>query len=83
MTRLSGAVVGAVVLTAVEMLRQLEDSVGRSGISDLGLAIALLVILIVRPAGITGGNEIRLPARATWSQRKEPEQARRLASDPD
>ncbi|HET9665953.1 MAG TPA: hypothetical protein VFP09_04330, partial [Desertimonas sp.] len=61
LTSISGAVVGVVVVTAVlELLRQVERglSIGpwtlptRSGMSELGLAIVLLAMLIVRPDGL-------------------------------
>jgi branched-chain amino acid transport system permease protein len=78
---LSGAVVGVIVVTALQQtFRQIEDgfTVGgmhvpsRPGLSDFGLAIGLLAILILRPRGITGGRELgrprlprpRLPARS-------------------
>jgi branched-chain amino acid transport system permease protein len=61
LTSISGAVVGVIVVTAVlELLRQVERglSIGpwtlptRSGMSELGLAIVLLVMLVVRPDGL-------------------------------
>jgi branched-chain amino acid transport system permease protein len=72
---LSGAVVGVIaVTTLLQTFRQIEDGfsiaglhVGaRPGLSDFGLALGLLAILILRPRGITGGREIgppRLPPR--------------------
>ncbi|MEQ8719551.1 MAG: branched-chain amino acid ABC transporter permease [Acidimicrobiales bacterium] len=71
---LSGAVVGAITLTVVlETLREVERgmSIGgweipsRNGVSELGLATVLLLILITRPDGLLGVRELRLPARAT------------------
>jgi branched-chain amino acid transport system permease protein len=66
----SGAVVGTLVVTAVrEGLRQLEnemtihETLGANfsivGFTEVFLAIALILILILRPDGIMGGHEIR------------------------
>ena len=64
---LTGAVVGtAVVSIIVELLRQLETGVDLGfaivqvplGARELGIAIVMLLILILRPAGLTGGREI-------------------------
>jgi len=69
---LSGAVVGTIVVSALlEFLRQLEVGmqVGgttiqmRQGLRELGIALLMLVILIIRNAGITGGREIPWPFR--------------------
>lgn len=72
---LSGAVAGAVAITVItETLRMLERGVEvgslsldvRPGFQNLGVATAMLLILILRPSGITGGREISLrwPTRA-------------------
>jgi branched-chain amino acid transport system permease protein len=67
----SGAVIGTVVVTAaLEVLRQIERGwtiagvtiPSRLGMSELGLAVVLLVILIVRPDGLVPG-ELRWPRR--------------------
>lgn len=67
---LTGAVVGTVVVSAFgEALRQIEQGVGIFGISistppglrQVGLAVAMLAILLVRPSGITKGRELRWP----------------------
>ena len=72
---LTGAVVGVVVVSVLmEALRQFEAGLQLSGstlqlphgVSELGLAVLMLVILIVRKAGLTGGREIPWPfARRT------------------
>lgn len=74
---LSGAVVGAIVITAVaEPLRLLSGGVELLGVTfpkapglrEVGLALIMLGVLILRPNGLTGGQEIdlgrlrRLPA---------------------
>jgi branched-chain amino acid transport system permease protein len=84
---LSGAVVGTIAVTALlQTFRQIEDGVtvagvhvpARPGMSDFGLALGLLAILILRPRGITGGRELgppRLPPRPrflTRSRKAEP-----------
>ena len=79
---LTGAVVGTIVVSALlEFLRQIESGLTiagttiqmRQGLRELVIALLMLVILIIRNAGITGGREIpwpfargrRLQARAT------------------
>jgi branched-chain amino acid transport system permease protein len=66
----SGAVVGTVVLTIVyEGLRSIENTInisnvfpeGLVGFTEVLLAAALIVILILRPGGILGGKELRWP----------------------
>jgi branched-chain amino acid transport system permease protein len=66
MNSLWGAVVGTVVVTGIaELLRQIEKGVSlgvidipeRPGLTEVGLGLLLLVILIVRPEGITRGRE--------------------------
>jgi branched-chain amino acid transport system permease protein len=72
-TSLAGAVVGTLVISTVsELLRRLEEGAdlgvltlpGRTGLRDVGLALALLAILIFRPAGLTGGRELAWPRRS-------------------
>jgi branched-chain amino acid transport system permease protein len=67
---LSGAVAGAVVLSLVsELLRQMEKGVdvgayiieAPSGLREVGFALAMLIILIVRPDGLIGRREVPLP----------------------
>jgi branched-chain amino acid transport system permease protein len=74
MGSVSGAVVGTVTITAIfEGLRAVENAVNMSnllegslaGFTEVLLAAALIMLLIRRPAGITGGQEIRLPKRLT------------------
>ena len=69
MTSLWGAVLGTLVVTAIaEGLRQIEKGVSlglvdipaRPGLTEVGLGVLLLVILIVRPSGLTGGKEFSL-----------------------
>jgi branched-chain amino acid transport system permease protein len=66
---LSGAVVGTLAISTVqEILGRLENGEGvgpihlnlRDGVTDAVLAVIVLVIMIVRPAGITGGKELSL-----------------------
>lgn len=67
---LTGAVVGTVVVSALlEVLRHFEVGVQVSqitlqiprGLRELGIALLMLVILIVRNDGLTGGREIPWP----------------------
>ena len=68
----SGAVVGALVVTAMyEGLRGIENAINItnflpfnvSGLTEVFLSTALIVILIIRPAGITGGLEFIWPKK--------------------
>lgn len=74
---LSGAVVGVLSLSvAVEVLVRMEKglSVGQTsfalppGSQEIIIAIAMILVLIFRPAGLLAGREIMLPARwvAGW-----------------
>src|SRR5574341_723934 len=72
MGSVSGAVVGTIVITAIfEGLRAVENAVNMSkllpgtltGFTEVLLAAALIILLIRRPAGITGGQELSLPKR--------------------
>jgi branched-chain amino acid transport system permease protein len=64
----SGAVLGTVVVTIVhEGLRQIENNVNLSGgnlvgFTEVFLATALVIILILRPGGVMGGRELRWPS---------------------
>jgi ABC-type branched-subunit amino acid transport system permease subunit len=67
---MTGAVTGAAVISIiVEVLRQFEGGVDIAGIhlqlplgtQELGIAFVMLLILIFRPSGITGGREIPWP----------------------
>jgi len=66
---LSGAVIGSVFLSVIsEGLRRLEGGFqiaglhvpARPGLEEVGLAAALLLTLLRRPRGITGGREVSL-----------------------
>jgi branched-chain amino acid transport system permease protein len=59
---MSGAVVGTVFISGIsEALRELEKAVGVRNITEIALALILLLTLILRPSGITGGREIYWP----------------------
>jgi branched-chain amino acid transport system permease protein len=69
LTTVTGAVVGTIVVSvALELLRYVESGVyigdwrvpSRSGLAEVGLALVLLIMLIARPKGITGGRELDL-----------------------
>ena len=69
----SGAVVGTLAVTIVrEGLRSIESAINIGqmmsntlvGFTEVFLAVALIVILIFRPLGIMGGQEIRWPKKA-------------------
>ena len=75
---LSGCVVGCLFVSAVrECLRLFETGIHISGLSikgpvglqQVGLAACLVVTLIARPAGLTGGREIVFgrPTRWRWA----------------
>lgn len=71
MTSVSGAVVGTVFITVVkELLRRVETGPLNSnypGFTELLLAAILLLVLIRRPRGLTGGHEIPWPG--DWRRR--------------
>lgn len=80
MSSVSGAVVGTVLITAIfEGLRAIENFVNMSGLlpgtlagfTEVLLAAALIILLIRRPAGVTGGQELRLP---NWNRGRLAEQ---------
>lgn len=71
-TSLAGAVIGSVAISVLsDLLRELEQgaTVGfvelpaRPGLTEVGLAVILIVVLILRPRGIMGGSEIPWPGR--------------------
>jgi branched-chain amino acid transport system permease protein len=73
----TGAVVGTLLVTGLfEGLRGIENAINLagilpftvSGLTEVCLAIAMILILIFRPAGITGGRELSWPARRTRPQ---------------
>ncbi|GAA3971145.1 branched-chain amino acid ABC transporter permease [Actinomadura viridis] len=73
---LSGAVIGALVVSVLqEFLRRLQDGqfTGGSplpaGVADLILAAVLLVVLVKAPLGLMGVREICLPSRARRARR--------------
>jgi branched-chain amino acid transport system permease protein len=70
MNSLSGAVVGVISISAlIEVLRQLERGVDigfttiavPGGTQEIGLGVAMVLILIFRQRGITGNKEITWP----------------------
>jgi branched-chain amino acid transport system permease protein len=80
---LSGAVVGTLTVSVIqEIIGRLENGEGvgpihlhlRDGVTDSVLAILVLVIMIMRPGGITGGRELVMPSWVTraFTRRKEP-----------
>jgi branched-chain amino acid transport system permease protein len=59
---MSGAVIGTVFVSGIsEALRELEKTSGIRNITEIALALILLLTLILRPKGITGGREIHWP----------------------
>ena len=68
---LSGAVIGALTVSALsELLKRLQDDgvdlLGlsvqpRPGLREIVLAALMLLILVVRPRGLTGGREVSWP----------------------
>jgi len=72
LTSVSGAVLGTLAVTvALEGLRAVERGVhlgswevpSRPGLTEVGLAVLLLIVLLARPSGLTGGRELRIPFR--------------------
>lgn len=70
MNSLSGAVIGVICISAlIEVLRQLETGINiglttiavPGGTQEIGLGVAMVLILIFRQRGITGNQEITWP----------------------
>ena len=70
MTSLAGAVVGTLVISAfAEFLRRVRGGVrpralralAKPGLREVGLALVMLRILILRPSGVTAGRELVWP----------------------
>lgn len=58
---LTGAIVGAIILTALpEALRDVESEVGLSGVRMVVYALVLILLMIFRPQGIFGQRELSL-----------------------
>lgn len=77
---LTGAIVGVIVVQVLtEVMRTIETdglgpipAVNTPGLTEMALALILLIVLIARPAGITGGKEITaLLRRRRPSSKKE------------
>lgn len=71
---LTGAVAGvAVVSTLSEVLRRVERGdlplVSTSGFTELGLAAAIILILIVRPEGLMAGRDVDVPSMVALVRR--------------
>ncbi|MDY0339645.1 MAG: branched-chain amino acid ABC transporter permease [Coriobacteriia bacterium] len=82
----SGATIGAVMVTlSRELLRQLESIINNAhvlsfevfGLTELVMAVLMVVVLVWRPAGIIGGQELRLPR---LGKKKGPAEANGAAS---
>jgi branched-chain amino acid transport system permease protein len=70
MKSLTGAVIGSLVISFVaEFLHRIEQGAdlgpvtipARPGLREVGLAIIMLTILVIRPRGITNGRELPWP----------------------
>ena len=78
MSSLAGAVLGVVSVTIlIELLRRIEQGfeVGSvtisapSGLQEIVLALAMVAVLVFRPAGLLGGREFTWPFRASNAPR--------------
>jgi branched-chain amino acid transport system permease protein len=85
---LTGAVAGPVAVSVLNyLLDHLEAGLrigrlsipGRPGIAQLGLAVVMLLILIFRPRGLTGGREARLP----FPRRRQPPEETQAPRPPE
>jgi branched-chain amino acid transport system permease protein len=77
---LAGAVVGVVAMSAfVELLRRVESGIhigpivisAPEGLQEVGLALAVVAILIFRPQGIMGQSEVNWPL-GRWQRERRP-----------
>ena len=72
MASVSGAVAGTCFLTVIYVFFQrfevngISGTTVPSGTADVVMALALLVALILRPKGLTGGREIPWPGDWRW-----------------
>jgi branched-chain amino acid transport system permease protein len=65
---LSGAVIGTLILTFLaQWLRDFEGAVDRPGLTEVCFAVLMFAILVLRPSGVMGGRELRLP----WPRRRQ------------
>lgn len=70
---LAGAVFGTIfVATVSEVLRRVEEQVHVSALSQIGLAVVMLLVMTMRPGGLTRGAEMRLPGKISSLLRGEP-----------
>jgi len=78
MTSLTGAVIGTILITMLRrLLQEVEGGLqlgpleipGRPGITEVGLGIALLLILAFRRRGVTGGKELTWSALVRFARR--------------
>jgi branched-chain amino acid transport system permease protein len=78
MLSLTGAVVGVIALSALlEILREIQEGMtigpivitSPPGLREVGAAVAMLSILILRPAGLVGSREISWPATVNAGRR--------------
>lgn len=76
---LAGAVIGAAVVTALtQTLLTVENGTdffgmhvkGPVGLTDVGLGVVFLLILLIRPSGLTGGREPALPGIKKFNTRR-------------
>jgi branched-chain amino acid transport system permease protein len=71
MTSLAGAVIGVLFIEVVrELLRQIEERsvltfvphfIAQPGLREVGLSVIMVLVLILRPTGLTRGQEIPWP----------------------
>jgi branched-chain amino acid transport system permease protein len=72
-TSFAGAVTGTLVISALsEILRRIEASANKPGLSQVVLGLVMLLILVRRPEGLTGGREITWPFRRNRDPNRPP-----------
>lgn len=70
MNSLWGAVVGSVTITVLGLaLLRLEAATGILNLREIGLALLMLAILILRPRGLTNGREFTVTRPEGWISR--------------
>jgi branched-chain amino acid transport system permease protein len=85
MTSLAGATIGVLLISLIqEGAIHIEESTNLTGLTEIVLALTMLSILVLRPAGLLGGNELewRFVKWSAWPwlvrrvlRRGEPERA--------
>ncbi len=74
---ITGSVIAAIILSLVtEALRPMETAIGWYGLSQIILALGLLLMVVFRPQGIMGTQEIIFPLRVQLVKSRRPSEGK-------